>query len=72
MTGGASAPHPSSSTFAAFCLDLELAKGLKPEVPLDRVGLKTGFEANGGGGPEDCGGGALPEEDFAPEASATF
>ena len=71
MTGGASAPHPSSSTFA-FGLDLELAKGLKLEVPLERVGLKTGLEANGGGGPEDAGGGALLEEYFAPEASATF
>ena len=71
-TGGASAPHPSSSTFESFCLARELANGLKPEAAEDRVGLKAGFEATGGGGPEDDGGAALPAEYFAPDASATF
>lgn len=54
-------------------LDRELAKGLKPEVAtLDRVGLKAGLEAVGGGGPEEVLGGLLGAEYFAPEASATF
>lgn len=71
-TGGASAPQPSSSTFESFFLARELANGLKPDAAVDLVGLKTGFEATGGGGPEDGGGAALPAEYFAPDASATF
>lgn len=73
VTGGASAPHPSSSTFPPFwaLFDLELAKGLNPAPAPDLVGVNAGFEATGGGGPED-GGGALPAEYFAPEESATF
>jgi hypothetical protein len=50
---------------------LELANGLKLELPPDRVGLKAGLFA-GGGGPDDEGDGALPAEYFAPDASATF
>lgn len=69
-TGGASSPQPSSSTFVCGCA-LELANGLKPELPPDRVGLKAGLFA-GGGGPEDEGGGIEPAEYFAPDASATF
>jgi hypothetical protein len=53
-------------------LERELAKGLNPEVPDDRVGLKAGLEAVGGGGPLDGGGAELPAEYFEPEASATF
>jgi len=52
-------------------LERELASGLKPEVPVDRVGLNAGFEAIGGGGPDDEGAAPL-DEYFAPEASATF
>lgn len=70
-TGGASAPQPSSSAFGS-CFVLELSKGLKPEPPLDLVGLKAGLDAIGGGGPEEDGGGAVPAEYFAPDASATF
>jgi hypothetical protein len=51
---------------------LELANGLKPEFPPDRVGLNAGLDAVGGGGPEDDGAGADPAEYFAPDASATF
>ena len=74
VTGGASWPQPSSSTFVSFLpgRERELAKGLKPTFPDDRVGLKTGFDAVGGGA---LLGGAvveLPAEYFAPEASATF
>ena len=71
ITGGASAPHPSSSTFGSFALPLELANGLKPEVAVDRVGLKAGFDASGGGS-EDGVGATLPAEYLAPDASATF
>lgn len=58
-------------SFGAF-RDLELAKGLKPVGGPDLVGLKTGLEATGGGGPEAGGGAADPAEYFAPDASATF
>lgn len=73
MIGGASAPHPSASTFPlCWVLDLDPAKGLKPPTPPDLVGLKAGLEATGGAGPEDGVEAALLEEYFAPEASATF
>lgn len=76
MTGGASAPQPSSSTFASFGASERSrgpVKGLKrlPPPPLLRVGVKTGFEDTGGWGPlllED----AAPAEYLEPEASDTF
>lgn len=72
MIGGASAPQPSSSAFASFCvLARVLANGLKPPDTPERVGLKTGFEATGGGGPP-CALVEAPPEYFAPDASATF
>lgn len=74
MTGGASSPHPSSSTLSSLegkFLFLEPAKGLKPPVaPLLRVGLNAGLEATGGGGPLLAG--VDPPEYFEPEASETF
>ena len=48
------------------------AKGLNPRAPpVLRVGVKTGFDAAGGGGPLGvaCG---VPAEYFEPDASATF
>jgi hypothetical protein len=45
---------------------------LKPDAPPDRVGVKTGLDAGGLGGPDAAGGGAELEEYLAPEASATF
>lgn len=72
IIGGASAPHPSSSAFASLCVrTLVLANGLKPPETPDLVGLKTGFEATGGGGP-DCEAVDPPPEYLAPEASETF
>lgn len=74
VTGGASTPHPSSSTLPSFCalLDRGPARGLNPVPAPDLVGVNAGFEVTGGGGPEEDGGGALPAEYFAPEASSTF
>lgn len=73
MTGGASWPHPSSSTlpslgWPALCLDAP--KGLKPAPPpLLRVGVKAGLDDTGGGGPDDAVG--APEY-LEPDASDTF
>ena len=44
--------------------------GLKLPPPPIRVGVKTGFEVTGGGGPRDPG--IVADEYFEPEASATF
>ena len=52
-------------------LDLELARGLNPELPPLRVGIKAGFEDTEEAGAE-AGAGALPTEYFEPDASATF
>jgi hypothetical protein len=43
--------------------------GLNPPPPI-RVGVKTGFEATGGGGA--CNSDIVVDEYFEPEASATF
>jgi len=74
VTGGASAPHPSSSVLLESWpgRDRELASGLKAALPPDRVGLKAGFEVMGGGPVDVFTGAALPAEYFAPEASETF
>jgi hypothetical protein len=73
VTCGASAPHPSSSTGPDDGAARALApRGLKPEPPLPEiVGVKTGLEEMGGGGPSDFGIELAPEY-FEPEASATF
>ena len=75
MTGGASSPHPSLSTGpldAACVLDLE-PSGLKlPELPPTWVGVKTGFEANGGGGPFEEEVVVVSPEYLDPDASETL
>lgn len=72
VTGGASAPQPSSSTFccAGDAVRCAPPKGLKP--PPDRAGVKTGFDATEGLGPDLAGAGASPAEYFEPDESATF
>lgn len=71
MTGGASAPHPSSSTGSSFLVFRSL-DARPPPVPLDCVGVKAGFDATGGLVLVATGGGALPAEYLEPEESATF
>jgi hypothetical protein len=73
VTGGASCPQPSSSTFPpeTGARDLD-ARGLNPDPPPPTlVGVKAGFEDNGGGGPPDEGL-APPPEYLEPEESSTF
>ncbi len=74
MTGGASSPQPSASTFVFFvALGRLLAiKGLKtPPLALLREGVKTGFDETGGGGPL-LAATIPPPEYFEPDASDTF
>lgn len=70
VTGGASAPHPSSSTGA-----LETAGSLRAAgggaTPPDRLAVNTGFVATGGL-TASRGAGASVAEYLAPEASETF
>jgi hypothetical protein len=68
VTGGASAPQPSSSTFSSL-LDRAATVGL---ARLDVVGVKTGLVFTGGGGALEPVFSELPAEYLAPEASATF
>ena len=74
VTGGASAPHPSSST----CLLFELpTRGLETSglklLPPTFVGMNAGFAATGGRGLADADDfGVAPPEYLDPEAFATF
>lgn len=76
VTGGASSPQPSSSALVVCgaALALRTLSGLNPPpaAPPTRDGVKTGFDATGGGGLDEPSEPVLSPEYLDPDASATF